>query len=95
MVHRARALQSKRARHCRRIEVSPPLLKPQDRAFLRSDPQTPQFPELACLGRPPSGTVLDGELVVLQVGQPSLRQPSAGRCCNTASASGSRAGPGP
>jgi ATP-dependent DNA ligase len=34
---------------------------------------TGQFPELAALGRLPSGTVLDGELVVLQHGKPSLR----------------------
>jgi ATP-dependent DNA ligase len=33
-----------------------------------------QFPELACLKRLPSGTILDGELVVLQEGRPSLRQ---------------------
>src|SRR5690349_16270892 len=32
-----------------------------------------QFRELACLERLPSGTVLDGELVVLQEGKPSLR----------------------
>jgi len=35
---------------------------------------TRQFPELACLSRLPSGTVLDGELVVFQNGRPSLRQ---------------------
>src|SRR5512133_1787149 len=34
---------------------------------------TAQFPELACLRQLPSGTVLDGELVVLQDGRPSLR----------------------
>ncbi len=34
---------------------------------------TLQFPELASLGQLPSGTVLDGELVVLQEGKPSLR----------------------
>ena len=34
---------------------------------------TAQFPELACLGRLPSGTVLDGELVILREGRPSLR----------------------
>ena len=33
-----------------------------------------QFPEMACLNRLPSGTVLDGELVVLEEGRPSLRQ---------------------
>ena len=33
-----------------------------------------QFPELACLGRLPPGTVLDGELVILQEGRPSLRE---------------------
>ncbi len=33
-----------------------------------------QFPELACLEQLPSGTVLDGELVVLEEGRPSLRQ---------------------
>jgi bifunctional non-homologous end joining protein LigD len=32
-----------------------------------------QFPELACLGGLPTGTVLDGELVVLHQGKPSLR----------------------
>jgi ATP-dependent DNA ligase len=35
---------------------------------------TRQFPELACLNLLPSGTVLDGELVVFQDGRPSLRQ---------------------
>jgi bifunctional non-homologous end joining protein LigD len=35
---------------------------------------TSQFPELACLERLPSGTVLDGELVVLQEGRPSLHE---------------------
>jgi ATP-dependent DNA ligase len=34
---------------------------------------TSQFPELACLAGLPSGTVLDGELVVLHQGKPSLR----------------------
>jgi len=34
---------------------------------------TLQFPELACLSQFPSGTVLDGELVVLREGRPSLR----------------------
>ncbi len=38
---------------------------------------TLQFPELACLGRLPSGTVLDGELVVLEEGNPSLRRVQA------------------
>jgi ATP-dependent DNA ligase len=33
---------------------------------------TPQFPELACLKRLPAGTVLDGELVVLRQGKPTL-----------------------
>jgi len=35
---------------------------------------TAQFPELASLNRLPSGTVLDGELVVFQDGRPSLRK---------------------
>jgi bifunctional non-homologous end joining protein LigD len=35
---------------------------------------TGQFPELACLNQLPSGTVLDGELVVLHQGKPSLRE---------------------
>ncbi len=35
---------------------------------------TLQFPELGCLDRLPFGTVLDGELVVLQEGKPSLKQ---------------------
>src|SRR5436853_6883749 len=35
---------------------------------------TSQFPELACLAQLPSGTVLDGELVILQEGKPSFRQ---------------------
>jgi bifunctional non-homologous end joining protein LigD len=35
---------------------------------------TAQFPELAVLARLPSGTVVDGELVVLQSGKPSLEQ---------------------
>src|SRR5437773_248796 len=34
---------------------------------------TLQFPELAVLGALPSGTVLDGELVVFKEGKPSLR----------------------
>jgi len=34
---------------------------------------TVQFPELACLDRLPTGTVLDGELVALESGKPSLR----------------------
>ena len=34
---------------------------------------TLQFPELACLKFLPPGTILDGELVVLQEGGPSLR----------------------
>jgi ATP-dependent DNA ligase len=34
---------------------------------------TAQFPELAELSRLPSGTVLDGEIVVLQRGKPSFR----------------------
>ena len=34
---------------------------------------TSQFPELAGLEQLPSGTVLDGELVVLESGKPSLR----------------------
>ena len=33
---------------------------------------TPQFPELVELARLPSGTVLDGELVILQEGKPSF-----------------------
>src|SRR5215831_3124339 len=33
-----------------------------------------QFPELGCLAQLPSGTVLDGELVILYQGKPSLRQ---------------------
>jgi len=33
---------------------------------------TVQFPELGCLERLPSGTVLDGELIVLASGRPSL-----------------------
>jgi len=33
---------------------------------------TLQFPELGCLARLPSGTVLDGELVVMDSGKPSL-----------------------
>jgi ATP-dependent DNA ligase len=35
---------------------------------------TSQFPELADLKRLPSGTVLDGELIIFQDGRPSLRQ---------------------
>ena len=35
---------------------------------------TLQWPELAGLGRLPSGTVLDGELVLWQAGKPSLGQ---------------------
>jgi ATP-dependent DNA ligase len=35
---------------------------------------TSQFPELNCLRRFPSGTALDGELVVFQDGGPSLHQ---------------------
>lgn len=35
---------------------------------------TAQFPELACLAQLPSGTVLDGELVVMEHGKPSLRR---------------------
>jgi ATP-dependent DNA ligase len=35
---------------------------------------TAQFPELACLAALPVGTVLDGELVVLRDGRPSLSQ---------------------
>ena len=42
----------------------------QSRHFLEV---TSQFPELACLDRFPTGTVLDGELVVLQEGKPLLR----------------------
>jgi ATP-dependent DNA ligase len=34
---------------------------------------TLQFPELGCLDQLSSGTVLDGELVVLESGKPSLR----------------------
>ena len=34
---------------------------------------TSQFPEFACLAGLPSGTVLDGELVALHEGKPSLR----------------------
>jgi ATP-dependent DNA ligase len=34
---------------------------------------TVQFPELACLKELPGGTVLDGELVALEHGKPSLR----------------------
>lgn len=34
---------------------------------------TVQFPELACLARLPSGTILDGELVVLRQGKPSFQ----------------------
>ena len=34
---------------------------------------TCQFPELGCLDRLPSGTLLDGELVVLHEGKPSFR----------------------
>src|SRR5260370_30157814 len=34
---------------------------------------TSQFPELACLAGLPFGTVLEGELVVLDQGRPSLR----------------------
>lgn len=34
---------------------------------------TSHFPELACLAHLPTGTVLDGELVVLHQGKPSLR----------------------
>lgn len=34
---------------------------------------TAQFPELGCLRQLPSGTVLDGELIILQQGKPSLR----------------------
>jgi ATP-dependent DNA ligase len=37
-----------------------------------STEMTFQFPELACLARLPSGTVLDGELVVFQDDKPSL-----------------------
>ncbi len=33
---------------------------------------TPFFPEIACLSRLPPGTILDGELVVLRHGRPSL-----------------------
>ncbi len=32
----------------------------------------PRYPELACLARLPSGTVLDGEIVVLEDGKPSF-----------------------
>src|SRR5213592_4161093 len=32
---------------------------------------TAQFPELGCLNRLPDGTVLDGEIVVLEKGKPS------------------------
>jgi ATP-dependent DNA ligase len=35
---------------------------------------TPQFPELGCLARLPSGTIVDGELVAMQDGKPSLHQ---------------------
>jgi ATP-dependent DNA ligase len=42
----------------------------QSRRFLDI---TSQFPELACLEWLPSGTVLDGELLVLRDGKPSLR----------------------
>src|SRR5579859_5780685 len=35
---------------------------------------TTQFPELGCLAQLSSGTVLDGELVVMEHGMPSLRQ---------------------
>jgi ATP-dependent DNA ligase len=33
---------------------------------------TPQFPELGCLAHLPDGTVVDGELVALEGGKPSL-----------------------
>ena len=35
---------------------------------------TVQFPELACLAALPTGTVLDGELVILRAGRPSLAE---------------------
>lgn len=35
---------------------------------------TAQFPELGCLAQLSSGTVLDGELVMMEHGKPSLRQ---------------------
>ncbi len=34
--------------------------------------RTTQYPELACLGQLPAGTILDGEMVVLQDGRPDF-----------------------
>jgi ATP-dependent DNA ligase len=47
------------------------IVRLQSRHFLEI---TSQFPELACLDRLPSGTLLDGELVVLVRGKPSLQE---------------------
>src|SRR5262249_5788479 len=36
--------------------------------------RTAQYPEFACLEQLPAGTILDGEMVVLQQGQPDFRK---------------------
>ena len=43
---------------------------------------TARYPELSCLSELPAGTILDGELVVLEAGKPSLARLLAGasRC---------------
>ena len=43
----------------------------QSRRFLEI---TAQFPELSCLAQLPSGTILDGELIILHGGKPSLHE---------------------
>ncbi len=40
--------------------------------------RTAQYPELACLAQLPAGTILDGEMVVLQQGQPDFGRPLSG-----------------
>ena len=46
--------------------------------------RTAQYPELACLAQLPAGIILDGEMVVLQHGQPDFRKllsrDQAGQC---------------
>lgn len=51
--------------------IEPGLLRLQSRGRLDI---TPQFPELGCLRQLPSGTLPDGELVIMREGRPSLRE---------------------
>ena len=51
--------------------IEPDRLRMQNRRFIE---MRARYPELACLSDVPAGTVLDGEIIVLDEGKPSFNK---------------------